>query len=680
MRRSGYRFVSLALLLSLVVGCSVDVHPRTSGGGSGGGGTTPLVITTTSPLPSGVVNTAYTETLAATGGNGTYTWSILSGTLPAGLTLNAGTGIISGTPTTAGSSSFTIQVADSESTPQTATLAAVLVINAPLTITTTSLPAGQQNIAYSAQLAASGGLPPYTWSLGTNSQLPAGLTLSAGGLISGTPTAVSDTTPEFVVTDSAKNTASANLRLVINPATASIPDGTYSFVFAGNTPQGSPSKEDSIAVNGTFKVQSGTVLSGYVDEATNSGDLLKEQAISGGTWTNGADGLGSVVFDFPGGGTVTLDTAVPASAAAGKSTAIRIVQFDDTTGSGTRGSGILKVASPSTLISDIKGNFSFLFSGVDLNSRQEALVGSFQTDGSGKITGGSADANAAGTHQSWSGVGGSYSIDSKGRGSLTITLGGGSFHFSFYEASPGEWMVISTDKASLNSPLVSGRVLQQTISLSSTPLPAKGIMELNGLHPISTGGVVPDITLGLVTADSSTGKVVYDFDEYNGTLATGTMVSANYSIDMTTGRATPTATWEPILYIIDPNSAFILVPTDTSASSGIIEAQSGSPYANASFTGNYLGGSLPLAIPDVLNEIGLVAADGQGNITMTTNRSTNKGLVQYQTITGTYAADSNGRIVVTTPDSLVRIFYVISPTKVSYLTNDGGGYLGIFEQ
>jgi hypothetical protein len=69
-----------------------------------------LVITTTS-LSDGVVGTAYSATLTATGGNGTYTWSLASGSLPAGLSLSS-TGTISGTPTTAGSSSFTVRVTD----------------------------------------------------------------------------------------------------------------------------------------------------------------------------------------------------------------------------------------------------------------------------------------------------------------------------------------------------------------------------------------------------------------------------------------------------------------------------------------------------------------------------------------------------------------------------------------
>ncbi len=70
-------------------------------------------ITTTS-VPSGQVGTAYATTFAATGGTTPYNWSISSGTLPVGLTLSS-TGTISGIPTTAGNSSFTIKVSDSSS-------------------------------------------------------------------------------------------------------------------------------------------------------------------------------------------------------------------------------------------------------------------------------------------------------------------------------------------------------------------------------------------------------------------------------------------------------------------------------------------------------------------------------------------------------------------------------------
>ncbi len=74
----------------------------------------PLALTTTS-LPNGSVGAAYSQSLAATGGTTPYAWSIVTGSLPAGLTLNASTGVIAGTPTSAGTFAFTAQVADSGS-------------------------------------------------------------------------------------------------------------------------------------------------------------------------------------------------------------------------------------------------------------------------------------------------------------------------------------------------------------------------------------------------------------------------------------------------------------------------------------------------------------------------------------------------------------------------------------
>ena len=75
---------------------------------------------TTSSLPAGAVGTAYSQTLLASGGIPPYTWRIASGSLPAGLSLNSSTGVISGTPTLAVSSTFVVEVEDSESTPEVA--------------------------------------------------------------------------------------------------------------------------------------------------------------------------------------------------------------------------------------------------------------------------------------------------------------------------------------------------------------------------------------------------------------------------------------------------------------------------------------------------------------------------------------------------------------------------------
>ncbi|MGA8672643.1 MAG: putative Ig domain-containing protein [Terracidiphilus sp.] len=181
-----------------------------------------LAISTTS-LPSGQVGTAYAATLAATGGTTPYTWSLTSGTLPAGLALNASTGAITGTPTAAANAiALTFTVTDSENPAQSKSVSLSLTISssapAPLAITTTSLPNGQDGNAYSATLAATGGTTPYNWSVSSGT-LPAGLSLNAAtGAITGTPTATTSATPlTFIVSDSSLpvQTKSINLALTI---------------------------------------------------------------------------------------------------------------------------------------------------------------------------------------------------------------------------------------------------------------------------------------------------------------------------------------------------------------------------------------------------------------------------------------------------------------------------------
>ena len=164
-----------------------------------------LIITTTS-LPDGKLGAAYSATVAAIGGTTPYTWSTSADSLPAGLTLNSATGAISGTPTNKGNYEFTIKVED-KSTPlqsDNQKLSIRIAAAAELTITTNSLPEGKVGTAYSATVEATGGVPPYTWSISAGS-LPAGLTLNpTTGAISGTPTAAGNY--EFTVKVEDKST------------------------------------------------------------------------------------------------------------------------------------------------------------------------------------------------------------------------------------------------------------------------------------------------------------------------------------------------------------------------------------------------------------------------------------------------------------------------------------------
>jgi hypothetical protein len=175
----------------------------------------PLSIVTPS-LPGGLVGQTYSQQLAATGGTLPYTWS--SGNLPPGLTLSTA-GVLSGTPTTAGTYTLSLQVKDGSSA--TATKSLSLTITAPLTITTDpALFPAFVNLPYSQQFTASGGTGSYTWTL-TSGSIP-GLTLTTNGTLQGTPQTAGSYPFTVTVTDQASQTASKGYTLTVKPAALTI--------------------------------------------------------------------------------------------------------------------------------------------------------------------------------------------------------------------------------------------------------------------------------------------------------------------------------------------------------------------------------------------------------------------------------------------------------------------------
>lgn len=198
------------------------------------------VSISTSSLPNGSPGVPYSATLTATGGSIPYSnWTVTAGSLPPGLILNSASGLINGTPTTQGTFQFTVQVTDS--VPGTAAKVLSITIGAtqPLTITTTSLPDGVLNQTYSQNLGATGGVSPYTWSVGSGN-LPAGLLLNgATGAISGTPTSVGNSAFVILVTDAQQNVARQKLSINIANAanavvitTVSLADGTLNQTYS----------------------------------------------------------------------------------------------------------------------------------------------------------------------------------------------------------------------------------------------------------------------------------------------------------------------------------------------------------------------------------------------------------------------------------------------------------------
>src|SRR5580658_2789773 len=174
-----------------------------------------LAAITLSPvvLPNGTQTVAYDQTITASGGVAPYTYAVTSGSLPSGLSLNSSTGEITGTPSTTGFSNFTITATDSTSATGSRAYS-ISVGTASLTLLPASLPAATQGTAYSQTITAAGGTAPYTFSV-SQGPLPAGLTLSSAGVLSGTPTANGSFGFILQATDANGNTGFRTYSLVI---------------------------------------------------------------------------------------------------------------------------------------------------------------------------------------------------------------------------------------------------------------------------------------------------------------------------------------------------------------------------------------------------------------------------------------------------------------------------------
>jgi hypothetical protein len=181
-------------------------------------------IITASPLPGAQQGNSYYVQLQASACNNNFTWSVNDpADFPYGLNLNFdSSGEIYGTPTGSGTYNFSVHVDDGNG--HTADTNLSLTINptvSPLQITTTYLPNGTNTIFYSQTLQATGGTPPYSWSIPNYSaSLPANLSLATNGVLSGTPATTANTYYfDIIVTDAATNTAEEDALplTIVNP-------------------------------------------------------------------------------------------------------------------------------------------------------------------------------------------------------------------------------------------------------------------------------------------------------------------------------------------------------------------------------------------------------------------------------------------------------------------------------
>ncbi len=223
----------------------------------------PPLIVPSVPSSSTLVNTPYSQTLSATGGAPPYAWTIAGSSVPNGTSLKSD-GTLTGTPAQVGDYQFTARATDQTGTSAVGTFE-VIVTAPPVTVTTPSpLSSGMANVDYPLQvLGASGGTPPYTFTTSQNGSsqvrasspagtqsvtglhpdaasqntLPAGLTLTPDGAISGTPTAAGSSTFTVTATDANGQTNSATLQITARPFSADLllSAGSLSFSLAAES-------------------------------------------------------------------------------------------------------------------------------------------------------------------------------------------------------------------------------------------------------------------------------------------------------------------------------------------------------------------------------------------------------------------------------------------------------------
>ena len=682
-----------------------------------------LAITTTS-VPAGIANTKYTGSVSTTGGVSPLTWTLLPGTgaapfntLPPGLGLGINSGVISGVipqATTAGTYNFKVQVQDS-SLPAGQVLQQALSIAvaqpAALTISTSVLPSGTTATGYNTPLLASGGIAPYTWNL-TSGQLPSGLALAPDGTISGVPVLATTAPNQFTVqvqdSEAVPATVSQTLSISITAGSTSgdsLINGGYSFLFNGFDSNGSVAIAGSISTDGN-----GNITSGEEDSNRAGTNNIITAIPLIGFYSLGSDGRGTmrlIAINPTTSVTLTTDYRIVLDS----SGAIHFIQNNDITTPGvgtdtlgTHGEGIMKPIVGNFSSVSFNGNYSFLFAGQDTNAKPAALAGAIRADGNGNITsaagGLSSDFNDNGSFTSQN-LSGSFSVGSmnnRGTAEILFQISGKSastLQFAFYFVSPSDIYFVETDSSiTALSPVyyrLSGEMIAQNSSYAFTAASLAGTSVATGT---GLNGNNASVLAGLLTS-AGAGSATLTYDENNGGAITSPSPSFSGTYSVAGNGRVPLANLgsrAAVAYLTGPGQGFFL-GSDAAVTAGLLEPQSGGPFAASSVQGGYtLGTSLPVET-SVASLVGQVTSDGAGSVTGIVDEvdpptmSTPEGKLNLDQslIAHINFIGSNGRGTATsnapigTPATI--IFYVVSPAHfraISGDSNPGNGHPEVF--
>jgi hypothetical protein len=639
---------------------------------------------TTKRLPDGMVGTAYSQTLTADGGITPFTWTLTAGALPAGLTLSSA-GVISGTPTTAGKATFAVTVTDSSTpTAQTASQPFHITITG-LTITTKWLPNGIVGTAYSQTLTASGGFTPFTWTVSAGA-LPAGLTLSSAGVISGTPTAAGRADFTVTVTDSSTptvQTASQALSIIINAAPAactssgneSILSGQYAFTLSGYNWTGFQAVAGSFTADGTGKITAG--------EADTNGVFGAQSApiiTSASSYSVGSDnrGCATIATSF---GTFMTRFAL-GSISGTTATQGRMIEFDSPSPWAYIAAGQILQQDPTSFTAGPSGSYAFGSVGSDpFFSARVGVVG-VMTASAGTFTNLEQDINAGGIVSHMTGLTGTYtSFDTYGRATTTFSYRGSVVSTgTLYMVSASKLLYLQSSGPSLSlqlsSPFLIGQMQQQTV-------PAGGFTDgsINAPAVLYMAGIArsgSDVVMGIATGNGSGTLAIAGQEDDSGELSADNL-SCTYTVASNGRMALAGSCRGPILYLTSANTAIVLDRSNR-VDFGQFEPQAAGPFTNASLSGTFFLGDAEVVNQSQTVAVGSVKLDGAGNLSGTSDSTSTTAQDYAAAITDTYSVNSDGTFsigssgativgIVISGNRFVMINHVTSPVASVVVAN-----------
>lgn len=631
---------------------------------------TPAPVIQTSSLPGLLNGAKYSQQIVATGGVGPLTFKITAGTLPPGLNLNTN-GLITGrTTSNGGTFNFTVTVTDQGSPPLTDTADYSLVVApAPaLSVTTTGLNAAVQGTPYNQGLAATGGVPPLTWSISSGT-LPPGLALDATtGQISGTPTTQGTTSFTAQVTDSAllppnnqPQTATQALSITVGPpgalaiVTTSLPQANSATLYS-----------QQIRTTGGIGPFNWTLTSGILPSGLSLDP--KTGVISGTATAVSTNSFGVQVTD---------SETPPAQASATFS---------------------IDVVASTTNNQLLNGQYILIFNGYN-SSGPVVFGGNLFASGTGAIQG-SVDSNnnnpAGSTDNAGPGptqvnaMAGTYTIGSDGRGTMNLAFGSVTSTYNFVLDGSGNGTFIEGDSTGTHGTGILRK--QPTSNFTVASFKGNYAFELAGIDSAGKRDALAGVfhadgnsLFDSGTLDSNDGGVVATnlagltgsfLAPQNGGLQNG---RCNASLAIPNG-----ATLNFICYMITPSDVFF-VAIDTFDSTHPMTTGEAILQTQPSFDAGALNGS---GIVTETGEtsggnstalVGLLSGNGSGAISANTDANNGGSIAPNVSANGTYSVASNGRAQTTGIGNQLAVVYLVSPNRGFVIGQDSAASLGVLE-